>query len=194
MPFLEESRRSSKSEPVFPGADGRDALAGSGPAEGAADRARARRRGRLLGPLLPPLQEARCISHRATRRWRAAQVPEVQHEALADGQGPADAVPRSPAHDRDASLARARRRASCATCPASSRREDHDGHLRTPGRRGPARGHQQAPAIAVCCILAARLRVDACRRARLHSRSLGNQQLELERETGFEPATLSLGS
>ena len=147
----------------------------------AAHDARARGPGRLLGPLLEALQEARSALRRAARRRRSARVPQLRHEALAHREGAANVLPRSEAHDRDAAPSRARRCSPRAARASTSPLEDDDVDLRAPRRRESTRGDQQAPAVAVCCILAARTEVHARRNATLALDHSENQELAVDK-------------
>src|SRR4051812_25740119 len=98
-------------------------------------------------------------------------------EALADGEGPRDALPRSASHYSHAAATRARRCSPRAAPTMPPRREDDDRHVRPSRGRGSARRDQPASTVAVCCILAARPKVHACSRGQLDNRRKENQVL-----------------
>jgi hypothetical protein len=86
-----------------------------------------------------PAPEGLRLLH-APRRHRAAPLPELPHEALAQGPGPPNPVPRPPPHDRQPAThgwSESRRRTAD---PPSQRSADHHRGLRPPRSRLPARG------------------------------------------------------
>ncbi len=78
------------------------AFARGQPAEGPAPRARAGRDRHRVRARLPSMQRARERSCGTAPGRRGAALPRVRDALLAKGSPPSDALPRSPAHDRDA--------------------------------------------------------------------------------------------
>ncbi len=219
-PVPARGRRSISVRAGVPATRRRDVFAASSARADPAAGATPREHPHWLPPHLPA---ARVWVRRAGARRRCPPLPEMQDEALAGPAVPAAPVPRHAPHDGLAAHHGGRRPPGGPADHAAHRPAHHDGVLRAPlpglpaerdrpsgdqpedARRAAGRGfsyrfdaHEAGPEdgrpARVCCTLAAGFRKRRSQRARRLRKSATNRRLTWERDTGFEPATFSLGS